>query len=119
MHLRVEGKREALLTRHRSEREPSEPSESGEPRPVEHRHDPYALDRWRPTSELGASWRAYGLGRRGVFTVSASNALQPGGSNLAEPRSLCALSRPCLDAALLHAAPDRRKASEPWRAGDG
>src|SRR5262249_58620773 len=86
--------------RHRSEREPSEPGESGEPRPVEHRHDPDALDRWRATGQFGAPWRANGLGGCGVLAVSNGIALQPSGSDLAEQGPFCALRRPCLDAAV-------------------
>ena len=74
-------------------------------RPV-HQHDPHARGRHGREGQLGPSGRAHGLRAHRARALVQDHALQPRRAKVDEPRSLRAVERPQLRAALLDAAPD-------------
>ena len=68
-----------------------------------HQHHPHPGDGCGAAGELGTSGRAHGVGASGLLLVAAIPALRSGRSDLAQPRPLRALQRPCFHAAVRHA----------------
>ena len=77
------------------------------PRPPRHRHDPDALDRWRPAGELGAPGRPDGRRADGLRPLDALPPPRPDPPGLARPRPLRPQRRPRQHAAVLAAPPHR------------
>ena len=66
-----------------------------------HQHHPDAVDGCGPAGQLRASWNADGARAAGLHALESRHALRSPGPDLAQPRPLRALERPCLDAALV------------------
>ncbi len=77
------------------------------PRPPRHRHDPDALDRWRPAGELGAPGRPDGRRADGLRPLDALPPPRADPPGLAGPRPLRPQRRPRQHAAVLAAPPHR------------
>ena len=73
-------------------------------RPAVHRYHPHAGDGRGAKGQLRPSRHPHGAGARGLHAVAGGAALRLRRSEMAEPRPLRAVERPCLDAALCAAA---------------
>src|SRR5215472_4597374 len=65
----------------------------------------HALDRCGPAGEVRTSRHANGAGAPRLHALESRHALRSAGPDLAEPRSVRALQRSCLDAAVVGASP--------------
>src|SRR3974390_2998347 len=65
-----------------------------------------------PASEIWASWDANGVGAARLHALEPRHAFRSARSYLAEPRSVRALQRSCLDAAVVGAPPHPHASSE-------
>ena len=70
-----------------------------------HQYHPHSLDGRCAEGQFGPSRHSHGPGAGGLLPVAALPALRSGRSHLAQPRSLRAVRRPCLHAALFRPAP--------------
>ena len=77
-----------------------------------HQHDPHAVDRRGAGGQLGSSGHADGARAAGVRAVESRDALRSRRSDLAQPRSLRAVQRPRVDAAVVAAASHRREGGQ-------
>ena len=77
-----------------------------------HQHHSHAFDRCGAAGEVGTSRHADGAGAAGLHDLESRDALRSAGSDLAQSRSLRALQRPRVDAALVGAASDRHAGGE-------
>ena len=76
-------------------------------------HHPHPRHRRHPEGALRASRHADGRGPGGLHALAALPAVRSRPSHLAEPRSLRAVFRPCLHAALRAAPPHRGQGGQP------
>ena len=72
----------------------------------------HAVDRCGPAGEVRASRHADGAGAARLHALEPGHALRSAGSDLAEPRSVRALQRSCLDAAVVGAPSHRHPRGE-------
>ena len=77
-----------------------------------HQHHPHPLHGRRPGRQLGPPGHTHGHGAGGVLPLAIHPPLRPARPDLAQPRPLRALRRPCLDALVFALAPDRRQGGE-------
>ena len=75
-------------------------------------HDPHALHRCGAAGQVRASRHADGAGAAGLHDLEPRDALRSAGPDLAQPRPVCALQRPRLDAALVRSSPHRTSGGE-------
>src|SRR6516162_9276601 len=61
----------------------------------------HAVDRCGPTGQVRTSRHADGAGAARLYALEPGHALRSAGPDLAEPRSVRALQRSCLDAAVV------------------
>ena len=80
--------------------------------PIVDQYHPHALDRCGPAGEVRPSRHADGARAAGLHALEPGHALRSAGPDLAQSRSLRALERPCLDAAVVGAASDRHPGGE-------
>ena len=81
-------------------------------RPAVGQHHPHALDRCGRARQVGAPRHTDGAGATRLHDLEPRDALRSGGPDLAQPRSVRALQRSRLDAALVGAASDRHAGGE-------
>src|SRR5688500_5477830 len=79
----------------------------GSPRPALRAHDPPALDGRRPARDLRPPGHAHGARPARPPALHPAHEARPAGARLGGPRPLRAVVRPCVDAPLLAAAPER------------
>src|SRR6516162_3615222 len=72
-----------------------------------YQHHSYALHGWSPGRQFGTSWNSHGNGARGLLSLAAVPSLRSAGSRMAEPRSLRAVARARVHAALFPSSLDR------------
>ena len=80
--------------------------------PVVDQHHSHPVDRRGPAGEVRPSGHADGAGAAGLHDLEPGDALRSAGSDLAEPRSLRAVERSRIDAAVVGAASDRHARRE-------
>src|SRR6266576_2661467 len=76
-------------------------------RSIVDQYHPHPLDRRGATGRVRASRHSDGARAVGLYNLEPRHAVRPGGPDLAQPRSIRALERSRLDAALVGASPDR------------
>src|SRR5262249_57693778 len=72
----------------------------------------HAVDGRSPTGKVWSSRHADGAGAADLYALEPGDALRPTRSYLAEPRSVRAFKRSCLDAAVVGGVPNRHPSSE-------
>src|ERR1051325_3151413 len=84
----------------------------GQARSIGDQHDPDVVHRRRAASKVRTSGHAHGARAVGVHDLESHDAVRSEGPDLAQSRQVRAFERPCLDAALVDASPDKNTSGE-------